>query len=70
MSEVPKRCQAPFCKIKLNLSAFACRCSSYYCSKHRLPESHDCKHDFQKEHKDFLLKTMSTPIVAAKVEQL
>ena len=72
MSEkpMPKRCQAPACKVKLGITSFACRCSLYYCPTHRLPESHECKHDFQKEHRELLLKTMSSPIIAPKIEAL
>lgn len=62
------RCSAESCKKKLALSDMPCKCKSVYCSLHRMPESHACTFDFKEEHKENLLKYMSTAIVAKKVD--
>ena len=37
-----KRCC--FCNIRVNLLGFECKfCNNNLCTKHRLPEDHDCK---------------------------
>lgn len=68
--DVPKKCQFTGCKKKLNLASVSCKCSLHFCPTHRLPETHACTYDFVKDHKDFLLKTLSTPIIASKVEAI
>ena len=35
-----------FCK-KSNLIIFTCKCGQIYCMAHKLPESHNCCHDFK-----------------------
>ena len=37
-----KRCALDGCKRKLKLTDMKCRCNSIYCSRHRLPEKHQC----------------------------
>ena len=64
---MPKRCEKDDCKCKLKLSDYMCRCGNYYCAIHRLGETHACCFDYKQHHKDILLKTLSTPIVAQKV---
>jgi hypothetical protein len=63
----PKRCQKDGCKCRLKLTDYACRCGNYYCSEHRLGETHSCSFDYKQHHKDILLKYMSTPVVGEKV---
>lgn len=41
----PDRCA--FCSRKLNLLPFRCKCSLYFCAKHRQPEQHNCTFDFK-----------------------
>lgn len=43
-----KRCHFDGCRMKLKLTDLECRCINRYCSKHRLPESHECTHNYQK----------------------
>jgi AN1-type zinc finger protein 5/6 len=66
-SKMPKRCMKEDCKCKLKLTDFACRCTKYFCEKHRLSEAHDCSFDYRAFNKEILLKTMSTAIVAEKI---
>lgn len=42
---IPRGCQYPNCKKKLNfITTFHCPyCDKYHCDKHRLPENHECK---------------------------
>lgn len=42
-------------KLKMvELTIGKCRCDGFYCSKHRLPESHDCKYDFTLDKEKFI----------------
>jgi hypothetical protein len=66
--ERPKRCCFDGCKKKLTLTDFPCKCSKIHCSAHRASEAHACSYDYRSEQKDILMKTMSTPVVAKKVE--
>mmetsp|Transcript_19889 Transcript_19889/g.36688 ORF Transcript_19889/g.36688 Transcript_19889/m.36688 type:complete len:124 (+) Transcript_19889:3796-4167(+) len=36
------------CSRRVGLMGFNCRCGFVYCTKHRLPEEHDCSFDHQK----------------------
>ena len=38
------------CKRKTGLTATKCRCDNTFCPKHRLPEKHNCSHDFRSHH--------------------
>ena len=40
-----KRCSFKLCKCKLKLTDMKCKCGLVYCSKHRLPETHQCLWD-------------------------
>ncbi len=42
-----KSCQFAGCRVKLKLTDMECRCKNKYCSKHRLPESHECLYDYK-----------------------
>lgn len=45
------------CKKKVGLLGFKCKCGDeQFCSKHRMPESHDCKYDFKKEQREKLMR--------------
>ena len=61
------RCCADGCKTRLTLTDFACKCQKTFCSKHRPCEEHACNFDFRDAARQELLKTMSTPIIAAKL---
>ena len=43
------RCQ--YCKNKLNIvdKQIVCKCGLVFCSKHRLPEYHECTYDYSKD---------------------
>ncbi len=70
IEKVPKRCQFETCRHKLGLVSFACRCGQYFCGEHRIAECHKCTFNYKEDHKKELLKYMSSPIVAAKIEVL
>jgi predicted nucleic acid binding AN1-type Zn finger protein len=65
--KIPKRCMMENCKCKLKLTDYPCRCGKYFCGEHRLSEYHKCTFDYKALNKEFLLKTMSTPVIAEKV---
>ena len=64
---MPKRCTKEDCNCKLKLTDYACRCGKYFCSNHRLAETHNCTFDYKEFSKEILLKTMSTPVIKEKV---
>ena len=40
------------CKKKLTLTDMKCRCGVKLCTKHRLPEQHQCSYNFKKDQPD------------------
>ena len=40
------------CNKKLSLTDQKCRCGIIFCSRHRLPEQHNCTYDFKTEKMD------------------
>jgi predicted nucleic acid binding AN1-type Zn finger protein len=62
------RCAAEACNKKTMLTDMPCKCKNTHCSIHRMPESHGCSFDYKAEHKDNLLKYMSSAVVAKKVD--
>ena len=66
----PTRCCFDGCKKKLSLTDFACKCGKIHCSAHRPSELHNCSFDYKKSHETMLLKTMSTAVVAPRVEKI
>ena len=45
----PRKCSFETCKKKIHISCINCGyCKIYYCAKHRLPEQHNCPHDFKR----------------------
>ena len=64
------KCPIEGCHVKIRLVDFACKCEKVFCVKHRLPEVHACTFDYKASAKEVLLKYMSTPIVAAKMEAI
>lgn len=66
---MPKqKCAAEGCGKKLDLTAFPCKCSKTFCPAHRYATEHSCSYDYKATAKVELLKMMSTPVIASKVE--
>lgn len=63
-------CAFPSCKKKLLLTDYPCRCEKTYCAKHRFPDDHVCPVNYKKLGQTELLKTMSSPILANKVDRI
>lgn len=61
-----KRCSKDECKRKLPLTAFACRCSLYYCDEHRMPEDHSCSYNFYEENQKRLKENLSSIVFTKK----
>lgn len=58
-------------KIPLSLRGMLCQCNQQFCSKHRLPENHNCEFDFRKAHfKNSEKNIASMKCVAKKIEQI
>ena len=68
---MPKEiCCKDGCMKHLLLTAIKCKCQNKYCNEHRYPGDHQCSFDFLKSAQDQLLKSMSTPIIAKKLEAI
>lgn len=65
-----KRCCADGCKKKLALTDFPCKCGKKHCATHRAPEVHACTFDFKASQRDILLQTMSSAVIAKKIDVL
>jgi len=66
---MPKnKCALEGCGKKLDITAFPCKCKKTFCPAHRYESEHSCTFDYRGSAREELLKTMSTPVVAAKVE--
>lgn len=67
-SKEQKRCIC--CPKKLTLTDFECgKCKRRHCAAHRLPEQHDCGHDFRAEGAR-QLAAANPVVIAAKVEKI
>lgn len=64
------RCRDKCCKKKLLLTDMTCpNCMSRFCAAHRLPEDHQCSHDYQKAGKEQLEKQL-VKVVAEKLDRV
>nr|WRJ69959.1 AN1-like zinc finger [Oceanusvirus sp.] len=48
---------------------FRCRCGKVTCAKHRMPEDHECTHDFKAEGRR-IIENDNPRVVCSKVEQI
>lgn len=66
------RCSADNCHRKLDLVAqsLQCKCTKTFCNDHRSAAEHACTFDFKAAAQTTLLKTMSSPVIAAKVDKI
>jgi hypothetical protein len=69
MPTKPKRCQMAECKAKLALTDSACKCSGFYCMKHRHAETHSCAFDYKGEGMG-KLKTQLVEAKGVKIENI
>jgi hypothetical protein len=65
-------CAFEGCKKKLDLVAqgLTCKCQKSFCSGHRWADDHGCTVDTQPAARAELLKYMSSPVVAKKIEAI
>mmetsp|Transcript_5976 Transcript_5976/g.8851 ORF Transcript_5976/g.8851 Transcript_5976/m.8851 type:complete len:116 (+) Transcript_5976:1043-1390(+) len=62
-----KRCW--FCQKKVGALSFRCKCNYFFCSAHRLPEEHQCTHNFKAEGIKQLQKD-NPQVLAAKFNKI
>ena len=60
------KCYLDECKKKLQLTDFKCKCNNTYCSKHRLPETHNCSYDYKSFGRN-LLDKQNQSCIAKKI---
>ena len=65
----PKRCEEADCKTKLALTDSACKCTGFYCIKHRHAETHSCAFDYKSEGIN-KLKAQLPEVRAVKLENI
>jgi predicted nucleic acid binding AN1-type Zn finger protein len=65
--KVVRRC--PECRAKLLLTDITCKCGVTHCSKHRVPELHNCTFDFKAAGTQFL-STSLVKLVGTKMEKI
>jgi hypothetical protein len=71
MATPEKKTKCTLCKKKLGLvdMTITCKCGAYYCSLHRVPESHNCNYNYYDESRASLLKVSGGgPVVADKLD--
>ena len=56
INNLKKKQKCQFCKCKLGMISFTCKCGMLLCQTHLNPHSHQCKFDYVKEKKDLLEK--------------
>jgi len=44
---MPTTCSKENCKRNIPLIEWKCRCEGKFCTKHRLPEKHNCTYNFK-----------------------
>jgi predicted nucleic acid binding AN1-type Zn finger protein len=65
-----KRCGSSCCKKKLMFADLECgKCKTRFCGEHRLPEAHECPHDFRKEGQ-LLLAKQNPRVVHDKIDHI
>lgn len=61
-----RRCA--YCKKRVKMSGFSCKCGRLYCTAHRLPEDHACQHDHRREGRELIaqanVKVMGSKLAA------
>jgi hypothetical protein len=68
---MPKEiCSHEGCPKKLTITTTTCKCERKFCGAHKCPETHACTFDFKAERRRDLLRLMSTPVTAKKVEAI
>ncbi|GJQ08842.1 hypothetical protein GpartN1_g633.t1 [Galdieria partita] len=61
------RCQ--YCRKKVGLTGFTCRCGRLFCGDHRYSDKHDCSFDFKAENKEMLSRA-NPQVVSAKLNKI
>lgn len=58
-----------FCRKKIGLTGFKCKCEQTFCSQHRYSDKHNCMFDYKRVGKDAIAK--ANPVVKAdKIEKI
>lgn len=65
----PKRCQMAECKMKIGLTDPVCKCSGFYCGRHRFADDHSCAFDYKGEGMN-KLKAQLTEVRGIKLENI
>ena len=65
----PKRCQMADCRMKLGLTDPVCKCSGFYCSRHRFADDHSCAFDYKGEGMN-KLKAQLTEVRGIKLDSI
>lgn len=53
-----RQVKCALCQKKVGIFGVECKCKLIFCSRHRLPEMHQCSFDFKSKGKDQLMKDL------------
>ena len=57
-SKKKKKLKCAFCKKKVGLLGFECKCGKLFCVTHLMAESHNCTYNYKQEQSDKLQKSL------------
>jgi hypothetical protein len=63
-------CPFPGCKQRLTLTSIKCKCEKTFCVKHTYYTEHGCTFDYAAEGRNELMKIMSAPVIAVKLNTI
>jgi hypothetical protein len=61
------RCE--FCKKKLGVMEYKCKCGKLFCITHLHAEAHNCTYDYKQEGQELLKKQMEIGPLVSKIER-
>jgi hypothetical protein len=58
-----------YCKKKLGISEYKCKCEKLFCITHLQPELHNCNYDHKKDGLELLKKQLEIGPLTSKIER-
>ena len=69
MSQKSAKSHCKICGKSVGIFGFECRCKNMYCTKHRIPELHECTYNFKQNGKQLLESTL-IKVTKNKIENI
>jgi len=64
-----KKLRCGFCKKKVGLTGFTCRCGGLFCSVHRYSDKHECNFDYR-QHGACEIRKNNPQVLSRKIEKI